>query len=83
MGKRNLLILLLINKFRNWKSKGIFGKIFYALFDFPLTFIRDLTIPPCEISKWNRIIFIIMPLFIFSFIVATTQSKNKYNFTFF
>jgi hypothetical protein len=45
-----------------WSEKNIFEKVLYILVEFPLTVLRDFTIPSCDLDKWNRSLFIIMPL---------------------
>ena len=59
-------------------SISIFWKIFYILIDFPLTFIRHLTIPNLENKEWNKTKFCLLPLYNFLFLSFSFNCKLKY-----
>ena len=52
----------LYDKEKKWNEIPNYLKIFYILFEFPLTLIRELTIPICENKKWNKIRFCLLPI---------------------
>ena len=58
----------LFDKEKKWGEIPSYLKIFYILFEFPLTLIRELTIPICENKKWNKIRFCLLPVGDFIFI---------------
>lgn len=58
----------LFDKEKKWNEIPNYLKIFYILFEFPLTLIRELTIPICENKKWNKIKFCLLPLGNFIFL---------------
>lgn len=63
--------------YRNWSDKSFAGKIFYLVIDFPLTIVRDLTIPSCDEDRWSRTFFVLMPITCPLFILLITESKIK------
>jgi hypothetical protein len=50
-------------------------KIFYIIIEFPLSIARDLTIPPVDLEKWNRKIFIIHPITCSLFMLVVLNRK--------
>ena len=58
-----------------WSETSYCWKIFYILIDYPLTFIRELTIPIPENKNWNKNMFIFMPLCDFIFISYVFKCK--------
>lgn len=50
-----------------WYEKG-----FFIIIDLPLNFLRDITIPACELKQWNRYFFSIFPLCATIFILLTS-----------
>jgi len=52
----------------NW-----FNKILFIIIDFPTSFVRDLTIPPCELKRWNRTFFTLFPIMSITFILLVTN----------
>ena len=58
----------LFDKEKKWSEIPNYLKIFYILFEFPLTLMRELTIPICENKKWNKIRFCLLPLGDFLFL---------------
>ena len=58
----------LFDKEKKWSEIPDYLKIFYIIFEFPLTLIRELTIPICENKKWNKIRFCLLPLGDFFFL---------------
>ena len=58
----------LFDKEKKWSEIPNYLKIFYIIFEFPLTLIRELTIPICENKKWNKIRFCLLPLGDFFFL---------------
>jgi len=57
-------------------EKGFFGKLFYFVVEFPLSLLRDLTIPAVEVERWNRRFFILMPFTTVFFFLTITESKS-------
>ena len=51
----------------NWLDKTLF-----ILVDFPSNFLRDLTIPSCELKSWNRSFFSVFPIMSVVFILLIT-----------
>ena len=58
----------LYDKEKKWNEIPNYLKVFYIIFEFPLTLIRELTIPICENKKWNKIRFCLLPLGDFLFL---------------
>ena len=58
-----------------WSETSYCWKIFYILIDYPLTFIRELTIPIPENKNWNKNMFIFMPFCDFIFISYVFKCK--------
>ena len=62
-------------KERKWGETSFLWKIFYLLIDFPLTFIREMTIPIIENKTWNVNKFYIFPITNFIFLSYVFQCK--------
>lgn len=60
----------------NWDKKNFLYKIFYIIFEFPFSVLRDVTIPAVELSKWNKNFVILMPITIF---ILVTWKTNNYS----
>lgn len=54
-------------------------KIFYIAIDFPFTLLRDITIPCCDETKWNKNIFIFTPIICPFFLLLITESNIRFN----
>ena len=65
----------LFDKEKKWNEIPNYLKIFYIFFEFPLTLIRELTIPICENKKWNKIKFCFLPLCDFLFLSYVFNCK--------
>ena len=64
------LVRLYLNRESEWKKKSLLQKILFIVLDFPLNFLRDLTIPAYEESKWKRTMFIFQPITISLFLIV-------------
>jgi len=53
---------------------NLFDKILFICVDFPSNFLRDLTIPSCELRSWNRTFFTIFPVTSVFFILLITNN---------
>lgn len=58
-----------------WNETSYFLKIFYIIIDFPLTFIRELTIPIPENKNWNKSKFVFLPFCDFIFMSYVFKCK--------
>lgn len=58
-----------------WEDKSFISKITFLFIDLPFNFFRDITIPPTELERWNRMIFITMPFSVVMFFILVTQSN--------
>ena len=47
---------------KEFAKKTLFEKIYFILIERPFNLLRDLTIPPFEQEKWNRNLFILLPI---------------------
>ena len=72
----------LFDKEKKWGEISSYMKIFYILFEFPMTLIRELTIPICENKKWNKIRFCLLPLGDFIFISYIFNCKYYFLYLF-
>ena len=68
-----------ILKEAQWGEISPFWKIFYVIVDFPLTFVRELTIPISENKKWSKTKFCFLPLCDFVFISYVFKCKFYIN----
>lgn len=67
------------SKESTWKSMNIAQKLLFVFIDFPMNILRDATIPPYEVSKWKRAMFIFQPITIpLFFIVMFNLYKSVY-----
>ena len=64
-----------LTKTTKWSEKTIFQKIVYVLIDYTFDLLRNLSIPPFEKKRYNKTIFICLPITIPLFI--TIFFKNK------
>ena len=64
-----------LTKTTKWSDKTIFQKIVYVLIDYTFDLLRNLSIPPFDKKRYNKIIFICLPITIPLFI--TIFFKNK------
>lgn len=53
-------------------------KVIYCLIELPLNYIRDLTIPPFEEKRWNRLMFAIMPFTIPLLLIGIFRLENLF-----
>jgi len=49
--------------FNDWDTQGIFMKVFTVVFVFPMTIIRDLSIPAVDEENYLKEVFVLSPLF--------------------
>ena len=75
MAKINLKKKFFYYKEQKWGETSFFWKLFYLIIDFPLTFIRELTIPILENKKWHHNKFYIFPISDFIFLSYAFQCK--------
>ena len=59
-----------------WSKTSYCWQIFYILIDYPLTFIRELTIPISDNKNWSKIVFIFFPINNFLFISYVFKCKQ-------
>ena len=52
----------LVKSSTKWEDKSIYQKIFYILVDYPFDLIRNLSIPPFEKKRYNKTLFIFLPV---------------------
>ena len=78
MAKINLKKKYFYQKERKWGETSFSWKIFYLFIDFPLTFIRELTIPILENKKWKNNKFYLFPFTDFIFLSYVFQCKFIY-----
>jgi len=71
---------LIYLKKSNFDEKNFLEKLIYFVFFFPISIIRDTTIPNCDPGKWNKRILLLNPICSIIFMVAITNSKKKLNF---
>ena len=62
---------------KEFEKKTTFEKILFILIDRPFNLVRDLTIPPFEQEKWNRQLFILLPITL-SFFLSIIFHLNSY-----
>ena len=73
--KINLKKKFFYYKETKWGETSFFWKAFYLLIDFPLTFIRELTIPILENKRVNDNKYYIFPITNFIFLSYVFQCK--------
>ena len=78
MAKINLKKKFFYYKERKWGETSLFWKIFYLFIDFPLTFIRELTIPLLENRHLSSDKFYIFPITDFIFLSYVFKCKLNY-----
>ena len=76
MAKINIKKKFFYYKEKKWGETSFSWKIFYLLIDFPLTFIRELTIPILENKRWNYNKFYIFPITDFIFLSYVFKCKS-------
>jgi Ca2+/Na+ antiporter len=59
-------------------KRGLFGKIIYFLIDIPFDLLRDISIPPFELKKWNKFKFSILPLGLSLFLTVSFELYDLY-----
>ena len=64
---------------KEFEKKTTFEKIFFIFIERPFNLIRDLTIPPFEQEKWNRNLFILLPMTL-SLFLSIIFHLNSYSF---
>ncbi len=64
---------------KEFEKKTTFEKIFFIFIERPFNLIRDLTIPPFEQEKWNRNLFILLPMSL-SLFLSIIFHLNSYSF---
>jgi sodium/potassium/calcium exchanger 6 len=62
-----------LTKSSKWSEKSLFEKIIYVLIDYIFDLIRNLSIPPFENKRYNKTIFICLPITIPLFITLFFQ----------
>ena len=75
LAKINFKKKYLSYKETKWNETSSCWKIFYIFIDFPLTYIRELTIPIQDNKKWNKKEYCLFPLSIFIFISYVFKCK--------
>ena len=75
MAKINFKKKYLSYKETEWREISFIWKIFYIFIDFPLTFIRELTIPLADTKNWNKTKFCLFPFCSFIFISYVFNCK--------
>ena len=65
-------------KEQKWGETSFIWKMFYLLIDFPLTFLRELTIPILETKHLNKSSFYIFPFTNFIFLSYVFECKFIY-----
>jgi len=75
MAKINFKKKYLSYKETEWREISFIWKIFYIFIDFPLTFIRELTIPLADTKNWNKTKFSLFPFCSFIFISYVFNCK--------
>jgi len=75
LAKINFKKKYLSYKETKWNETSFCWKLFYIFIDFPLTYIRELTIPIQENKKWNKKEYCLFPLSIFIFISYVFKCK--------
>ena len=75
MAKINFKKKYLSYKETEWREISFIWKIFYIFIDFPLTFIRELTIPLADTKNWNKNKFCSFPFCAFIFISYVFNCK--------
>lgn len=63
-----------------WSNTSYCWKLFYIFVDYPLTFIRELTIPNSDNKNLNKYIIIFMPINDFIFLSYVFKCKYSYIF---
>ena len=53
-----------------------FEKTMFILIDFPFCFLRDLTVPSCELKNWNRLFFTLFPITSVLFLLFITGNLS-------
>ena len=64
-----------LTKTSKWSEKSLFEKIVYVLIDYIFDLIRNLSIPPFENKRYNKTIFICLPITIPLFITLFFQNS--------
>ena len=62
-------------KEKDWDKASKIRKLFYLLIDYPLIFLREITIPLADEESWNKYKFCIMPISCFLFICLSLNCK--------
>jgi hypothetical protein len=75
MMKINLKKKFFYYKETSWTETSFFWKVFYLIIDFPLTFMRELTIPILDNKRTNDNKFFIFPMTNFIFLSYVFQCK--------
>ena len=76
MARINLRKKYYFYKETDWEGTSICWKLFYLIIDFPLTFIREMTIPLADSNKkWNKLKFCFIPICDFIFISYVFHCK--------
>ena len=75
MMKINLKKKFFYYKETSWAETSFFWKVFYLIIDFPLTFMRELTIPILDNKRTNDNKFYIFPMTNFIFLSYVFQCK--------
>ena len=63
------------HKEKDWDKTLFLRKVFYILIDYPLIFLREITIPLIDENSWNKYKFCFMPITSFLFICLSLNCK--------
>lgn len=63
-------------KEKDWDKISKIQILFYLLIDYPLLFLREITIPLADENNWNKYRFCIMPITSFLFICISLNCKS-------
>ena len=44
----------------HWADKGYFDRLVFIV-EFPLVWLKQITMPPCDITNYDRILFMVWP----------------------
>ena len=74
--KLNFKKKFFLYKEKDWDKISKIQILFYLLIDYPLLFLRDITLPLAEENSGNKYRFFIMPITSFLFICISLNCKS-------